>query len=166
MAKLHITRADGDPTLRDWRSAHNAVIPTAPLSMGEVWERARRNLLDVAYLDTVLVGCTTVRPATDDEPVTVIARVLPAYRRRGFGSALYRHGLRLARDLGADSVQTVVLSSNPDGLRFAKTRGFVEVERYLLDGEAVPYIHLVLRPESAATGRASPGGRSTPPAAR
>jgi GNAT superfamily N-acetyltransferase len=64
---------------------------------------------------------------------TVIARVLPEYRRRGFGTALYERGLTHARVLGAKTIETCVLAANEDGLRFAEKRGFAEVERYVLD---------------------------------
>jgi GNAT superfamily N-acetyltransferase len=91
------------------------------------------------------VGCATVRPPADGEPVaTVIARVLPAYRRRGHGTALYEHGLTQARDLGATTIETVVLASNSDGLSFAEARGFVEIERYLLPGDKIPFVTLLL----------------------
>jgi GNAT superfamily N-acetyltransferase len=144
---LRIGRADGDDgtLLRDWRQVHNTIIPTAVLSPDEVRERAGRNRLDVAYVDDVLVGCMTVRPPVDGEPVaTVIARVLPAYRRRGYGGTLYAHGLAQARGLGAGVIETVVLASNTDGLRFAEARGFAEVERYLLPGDTIPFVTLRL----------------------
>lgn len=129
--------------LEDWRHIHNVIIPTAPLSLAEVRERAGRYRLDVAYLDDTPVGCMTVRPPAADSPaVTVIARVLPAYRRRGFGTRLYEHGVAEARQLGTDVVETVILSSNVDGLRFAEARGFAEVERDLLPGHTVPFITL------------------------
>jgi GNAT superfamily N-acetyltransferase len=136
---------DDDTLLRDWRHVHNTIIPTAVLSPDEVRERAGRNRLDVAYAGDVLVGCATVRPPADGEPVaTVIARVLPAYRRRGHGTALYEHGLTQARDLGATTIETVVLASNSDGLSFAEARGFVEIERYLLPGDKIPFVTLRL----------------------
>ncbi|MFD9728241.1 GNAT family N-acetyltransferase [Streptomyces sp. NPDC059072] len=136
--------AGGDGTLRDWRHVHNLVVPTAPLSPDEVRERAGRNRLDVAYLGDVLVGCMTVRPAAGEDPVVVIARVLPEYRGRGLGVALYEHGLAQAREFGAVTVRTVVLETNPEGLRFALARGFVEVERYVLPGDTVAFIDLDL----------------------
>jgi hypothetical protein len=37
-----------------------------------------------------------------------------------------------------------VLVSNGDGLRFAQAHGFVEVERYLLPGDSIPYVTLRL----------------------
>ncbi|WP_330242052.1 GNAT family N-acetyltransferase [Streptomyces sp. NBC_00525] len=145
MSDLRIERVDGDASLRDWRSVHNAVVPTAALSLAEVSERAGRNLLSVARLDGVLVGCSTVRPPGAGAPVaTVIARILPPYRRRGLGGMLYGHGLELARELGAEVIETCVLESNPEGLRFALRLGFVETERYVLPGDTVPFIDLRL----------------------
>lgn len=145
MTDLRIEQVDGDATLLDWQFVHNAIIPTAPLSFAEVSERARRNRLCVAYRGDVLVGCSTVRPPTADAPVaTVIARILPDHRGLGFGGQLYTHGLTLARGLGAEVIETCVLESNPEGLRFALSRGFVETERYVLPGDTVPFIDLRL----------------------
>ncbi|MGA8113470.1 MAG: GNAT family N-acetyltransferase [Actinocatenispora sp.] len=145
MPKLRVVRPDSDVTFADWQYVHNVIIPTALLSLDEVRERSRRNHLEVAYLDDQLVGCTTVRPPTDDSATaTVIARVLAGHRGQGFGAELYERGLDLARTLGADVIETVVLASNPDGLRFALAHGFVEVERYLLPGSDIPWITLRL----------------------
>lgn len=145
MADLRIVPADGDARLRDWRRAHNTIIPTHPLSLADVRERSTRNALDVAYAEEELVGCMTVRqPEGEHRTVTVIARVLAEHRRRGYGRRLYEQGLARARGLGAGGIETVVLESNTDGLHFALAQGFVEVERYLLDGDTIPYITLRL----------------------
>jgi len=145
MSRLRIVRVDGDAMLGDWQHVHNEIIPTGVLSLDEVRERAARYRLDVAYLGDVLVGCMTVRPPTEDSPAaTVIARVLPAHRGQGFGGELCAYGLAQARELAAGAIETVVLASNPDGLRFARARGFVEVERYVLPGDTVPYVTLRL----------------------
>jgi ribosomal protein S18 acetylase RimI-like enzyme len=133
--------------LTDWRDVHNAIIPTAPLSPADVRERVtvRGNHLIVAYLGDTVVGCATVRPpAPGTGAATVIARVLPAYRRRGYGSQVYAHGLARARALGARVIETVVLETNEDGLRFALRHGFAEIERYVLPGDTVPFIDLRL----------------------
>jgi GNAT superfamily N-acetyltransferase len=136
---------DGDTLLEDWRYVHNAIIPTAVLSLEEVRERAGRNRLTVAYLDDLPVGCSTVRPPAEaSTAATVIARVLPDHRGRGFGGQLYERGLADARALGAPVIETCVLESNPEGLRFALGRGFVETERYVLPGDSVPFIDLRL----------------------
>ncbi len=145
MSDLRVKRPDDDTELEDWQYVHNVIIPTHGLSLDEVRERARRHHLEVAYLGDVLVGCSTVRPPTDDtSTATVIARVLAAHRGRGFGEELYTRGLRRARELGAEVIETVVLSSNEDGLRFARKHGFVETERYLLPGDTIPWIDLRL----------------------
>ncbi|MCX4822310.1 GNAT family N-acetyltransferase [Streptomyces sp. NBC_01142] len=145
MTDLRIEQADGDAMLQDWQYVHNVIIPTDTLSLDEVRERVQRYRLEVAYLGDVLVGCSTVRPPTSDASVaTVIARVLPAHRGQGFGEELYARGLAHARKLGADVIETVVLASNVDGLRFAQAHGFVEVEKYLLPGDSVPWFTLRL----------------------
>lgn len=133
--------------LRDWQYVHNLIVPPAALSLDEVRVRSARNRLEVAYLGDALVGCSTVRPpAGDGDPAvaTVIARVLPGFRRRGFGTEMYVRGLALARELGAGAIETVVLAANHDGLSFALKRGFVEVERYVLDGESDLWVDLRL----------------------
>jgi len=74
----------------------------------------------------------------------VIARVLPEYRRRGFGETIYQRCLVAARESGGDGIETHILASNEDGVRFAKAHGFVEVETYLLPGDTVPFVELRL----------------------
>jgi GNAT superfamily N-acetyltransferase len=142
---LRIELVDGEDGLRDWRLVHNLIVPPAAMSLDEVRERSGRNRLENAYLGDALVGCSTVRPPQGEGAVaTVIARVLPEYRRRGFGAALYENGLARARELGADAIETVVLAANEDGVRFAETHGFVETERYVLDGETDLWLTLRL----------------------
>lgn len=131
--------------LRHWRHIHNLVIPITPLSVDDVQARAQRNYLEVAYLDGVAVGCSTVRPPTGEAATaTVIARVRPEHRRRGYGEQIYQRGLAKARELGAQVIETVVLESNDDGLRFARQHGFVETERYVLPGTSIPFVDLRL----------------------
>ncbi|MEU9115947.1 GNAT family N-acetyltransferase [Streptomyces sp. NPDC048483] len=145
MSDLRIQQPDGDSALKDWQYVHNVIIPTQRLSLDEVRERTQRHHLEVAYLGDELMGCSTVRPPTDETlTATVIARVLAAHRGQGFGEELYARGLNRARELGAQVIETVVLSSNEDGLRFAQRHGFVETERYLLPGDTIPWIDLRL----------------------
>lgn len=145
VSSILVRKADGEARLRDWQHVHNVIVPPGALSLEEVRDRAGRHHLEVAYLAGTPVGCTTVRPpAEGSATATVIARVLPAHRRQGFGTELWERGLAHARQLGAVVIETVVLASNPDGLGFALARGFVEVERYLLPGDSVPYIDLRL----------------------
>ena len=87
-----------------------------------------------------------MRPPTSDNgaTATVIARILPEHRGQGLGGELYAQGLTVARELGAEVVETVVLESNPEGLRFALAHGFAEIERYVLPGDSVAFIDLRL----------------------
>jgi GNAT superfamily N-acetyltransferase len=141
---LDIVPATG-PLLDDWRAIHNAIIPTAPLSVQEVAERATRHRLTVAYVGGGLVGNATVRPATEpDHVATVIVRILPGHRRQGYGSAYLEAELAHARSTGARRIETVVLASNADGLAFALARGFVEHDCYLLAGDTIPFVDLHL----------------------
>lgn len=88
---------EAEDALQDWRHVHNLIVPPAALSLDEVRERSGRNRLENAYLGDVLVGCSTVRPPQGEDAVaTVIARVLPDFRRRGYGVALYENGLTRA----------------------------------------------------------------------
>ncbi|MER8073394.1 GNAT family N-acetyltransferase [Streptomyces sp. NPDC094034] len=147
MNDLRVRTVDDDASIRDWRYAHNVIVPGDILSLDDVRARTGRNHMEVAYLGDVLIGCTTVRPPTKDNgaTATVIARVLPEHRRHGLGTRLYERALGQARALDAQVIETVVLASNPDGLRFAEQHGFIEVERYLLrEGDTVPWIDLRL----------------------
>ncbi|MFD7872773.1 GNAT family N-acetyltransferase [Streptomyces sp. NPDC059766] len=148
-AEFRIAPVAGEAMTEQWRHVHNVVVPPAAMSPAEALERVGRYRLANAYLGDTPVGCSTVRPPEGADAVaTVIARVLPGFRRRGFGTALYEHGLAHARTLGARTVEAVVLAANEDGVRFAEARGFVEVERYVLDGESD--LWLTLRRESCA----------------
>jgi RimJ/RimL family protein N-acetyltransferase len=138
------------PGLLDrWREIHNEIIPTAPLSEQEVAERVTRNHLTVGYVGEHVAGCATVRPpAGESGTATVIVRIREQWRRRGLGTAYLDHALADGRSLGADRIETVVLESNRDGLEFAHRHGFVEHDRYLLEGQTVPFVdlHLEARP--------------------
>jgi RimJ/RimL family protein N-acetyltransferase len=131
--------------LAEWRAIHTEIIPTAPLSEGEVAERSTRHDLSVAYVGDDVVGCATIRPPVGESgTATVIVRIREPFRRRGLGTAYLERVLADVRALGPSRIETVVLESNADGLRFASAHGFVEHDRYLLDGQTVPFVDLHL----------------------
>lgn len=143
MSTLRIGPVAGDAALEEWRLVHNTVVPDAAMSSDEARERAGRYLLEVAYDGDVLVGCTTVRPPeAGGAASTVIVRVLPQWRGRGIGTALYDRAMTQAAAHGAPAVETVVWAANADGVRFAEARGFVEVNRYVPEPGAVAYLTL------------------------
>lgn len=143
---LTIVPAIGE-LLESWRTVHNIVVSPSPLTAGEVADRARRNQLTVAFRDGVLVGNATVR-APHDGAVTVIVRVLPEHRRQGHGSEYLEAVLRQPRAGRATQINTVVLAASVDGLAFARRHGFVEAERYEVDG--VAFVDLTLQHRARA----------------
>ena len=128
--------------LEPWRRVHNIVIPPVQLTTEEVAQRALLNDLTVAFNDGVLVGNATVR-APQEGAVTVIVRVLPERRRYGYGSEYLDELLKRPRSREAEQINTVVLAANVDGLAFAHRHGFVETERYEVDG--VAFVDLTLQ---------------------
>jgi predicted GNAT family N-acyltransferase len=145
VVEVSVEQVTDERTALDWQRVHNEIIPTDPLDLDQVRERSRRHHLEVLYMGEETVGCSTVRRPTDDEGAMVIARVLSSHRRQGLGELLYERGLAVAREWADDRpVETVVLASNEDGLAFALAHGFVEVDRYLLPGDAIPYVALQL----------------------
>jgi hypothetical protein len=46
--------------------------------------------------------------------------------------------------MGAQRIETVVLTANTEGLAFARRRGFVESDRYSVDG--AEFVDMVLAP--------------------
>ncbi|MER7283112.1 GNAT family N-acetyltransferase [Dactylosporangium sp. NPDC000244] len=128
-----------------WREVHNLVIPAHQLSLDEVRERSERNRLTLAHDGGTLVGNATIRPpGPDSRTATVIVRILPRYRRQGLGTQYLDAQLADARALGAERIETVVLAANRDGLEFARRHGFVEFDRYTLDGDDAEYVDLYL----------------------
>ena len=55
--------------------------------------------------------------------------IVPELRRRGHGSALYDHGVRVLRNRRALAATTGVKESMTDGARYLRKRGWVEVKR-------------------------------------
>ncbi|SCD93548.1 hypothetical protein GA0115251_130015 [Streptomyces sp. TverLS-915] len=43
---------------------------------------------------------------------------------------------------GATAIETCILASNEDGLRFARAHGFTETDRYVLPGSTIPWVDL------------------------
>jgi hypothetical protein len=128
-----------DASLDAWRLIHNAIIPPDQLTLDDVTERATRNQMHVGWLDGQPVACSTIRPPQNDE-VMLIVRVLPMFRERGLGSLLYAYLLNHPWVSSTRQLTTVVLATNPSGLRFALNRGFNQVDEYDIDDAA--YIDL------------------------
>lgn len=134
-----------ETTAHTWAEIHNAIIPADPLSEADVLDRMTRNQLTLAYDGDVLVGNATLRPPTADANVaTLIVRVLPEHRGKGYGTEYYDWLLERVAELEPDRIETVLLADNADGLRFAESMGFEEHDRYVLDGDTAEWVDLHL----------------------
>jgi mycothiol synthase len=75
------------------------------------------------------VGSGLVAPSDSPDRKFVGVRVLPEWRRRGIGSALYNEALAHARALEPEWISTQVSEADPDSVAWAVRRGFVETQR-------------------------------------
>jgi hypothetical protein len=87
---------------------------------------------------TALIGCDPVRPPDDVGNFTVVARVLPKDRPRGYGETLFVDAMKTARGLGGATLETIVLELKFDGLRFDLGYAFVEVSRHISPEDREP----------------------------
>ncbi|MCW5250857.1 GNAT family N-acetyltransferase [Streptomyces sp. SHP 1-2] len=134
----------------DWRAVRDAVAPAAAPAAAGPAGRDARDLRATAYLGGLAVGCSTVRPPADGgSTATATVGVLPAFRGRGIGTALFEAALAQARERGAGTVRTEVPAADGDGLRFARGCGFVERKRYVPDGGSDEWIELWLAPRAS-----------------
>jgi len=147
-------------TLAGWLAVHNELIPNATLTSAHARDRLARHQLLVALRGPQVVGGTTVRPP-DDEPsvVTVIVRVRPAHQGVGIGSLLFQRAMEQAVAFDPTRIKTCVLASNERGMSFALRRGFIEVDRYVLDGDDVPFVDLAHPAPRTLLARRQPGSR-------
>ena len=144
-----------------WGQIHNRIIPADPLSEDDIRQRMSRHRLTLAYDREVAVGNATLRPpAHGSGTATVIVRVLPEFRGRGYGTEYANWILSQAVNLDIDRIETVVLATNETGLRFALRMGFLECDRYTLNGGSAEYVDLWLAASShrgaSAAGKAGP----------
>jgi L-amino acid N-acyltransferase YncA len=128
---IGIRRAESDADLRAWIRVRREVLPNE--SAGTVEElRALampERLLLVAELDGALAGSGYGDRSSLAGRASVAPRVLPGARGRGVGSALLRELATHALDLGVREAVALVDGRDDRSLGFARSFGFVEVDR-------------------------------------
>jgi GNAT superfamily N-acetyltransferase len=127
-AGLVIRPVRTDDDLHAWNRVRRVVLPDEPIATLEQM-RARESpqrLLVLAEVDDELAGhgLTDVSSYADG---FVSPRILPAWRRRGIGSAVLDWLIDHARALGHRSVAS--LTDEEAALTFATAHGFVEIDR-------------------------------------
>jgi mycothiol synthase len=87
------------------------------------------SLFLLAFLGNEVVGSGVGRLSSLPGCLYAMARVLPEYRRRGAGRALYGALSSQARRIGRESLIGRISEEDTDSLEFAQRRGFREVSR-------------------------------------
>lgn len=112
---------------------YNAVWPRDSVTMAEVesFKRSMRDYSDHLALvgrepaGSAAVGITPQRP----DVAFALVTVLPAHRRQGIGTALYRTISAWLAERGVGRIDAPVPEDDADSLAFATHRGFEEAER-------------------------------------
>jgi GNAT superfamily N-acetyltransferase len=138
-----------DAELEAWRQVRMAVFPNErTASLAEIRAAATpEQLLLVAELDGEVCGSGFANRSDLAGRASLGPRVLPAFRRRGVGTALLRALAEHVGSLGYDEVGSMV--DDPGSLAFAERFGFREVDRQ------VEQVYAVRGDEAAP---APPGG--------
>jgi mycothiol synthase len=122
---IELRAAETDDELELWRRVRMAILPNERTpSVAEL--RAGGTYMLLGYQDGELVG-SGVAAKSDMGGGSVTPRVLPAYRRRGIGTALLRHLASHAEEDGYDEVGSMV--DDPGSFAFARRFGFAETGR-------------------------------------
>ncbi|HEU4942386.1 MAG TPA: GNAT family N-acetyltransferase [Gaiellaceae bacterium] len=118
-----------------------AITPREPLTPQQLLRRKERQperLYLLAEEEGRAVGLALVAPTDSPNRTYVGVRVLPAWRGRGVGSALYERALEHARSVGPEWLSTMVSEAEPEAVAWAGRRGF---EPYQQQVELVLRLH-------------------------
>jgi mycothiol synthase len=127
-----IRRAETDADLAGWCDVWTAITPREPIAVEDVRRRQQREperLYLVALDGDDVVGLGFAGRSQSPERTALAVRVLPAYRRRGFGSQLLEPLIEHAAGFEARHVSGMVSEDDVPSLSWARKRGFGEYDR-------------------------------------
>lgn len=104
-----------------------AITPREPMTADQLLRRRERQperLYLLAEDGGRRVGLALVAPSDSPGRTFVGIRVLPEWRSRGIGSALYEQALAHARSLRPEWLSTMVSEAEPEAVAWAERRGF------------------------------------------
>jgi mycothiol synthase len=140
---IQIERPERDEQVEAWARILE-VVEGLRLGVDELrhsFEQDARSMWALAYVDGEPAGLGVGRPSSLPRSEYGAARVLPAFRRRGVGTALLQEIRRHAHERGADDVWGRIRADDTGSLEFARRYGFEEVGRecdVVLDLAKVP----------------------------
>jgi mycothiol synthase len=126
---LVIRRVESDADLEAWREVRIAVLPderTETVAGIRAGQRPGQVFL-LAELANGVVGSGTAHRSNVRDTATIAPRVLPAFRRRGIGTALLRPLVAHAESLGVS--RALALADDEGSAAFATRFGFEEADR-------------------------------------
>lgn len=132
---LRLVPVRSDDEVAVWVDVHNRISPCwpeGPVSLAHEWSVAPRWLAVVAWKGDRPVGIAHVEVphwAPTSRHAEGRLKVEKADRRRGIGTALWRHVSDWAAGEGLEGLDIWMVEGDPDGSVFWARRGFVEVER-------------------------------------
>lgn len=128
MIREALTHDDVAALCRVWA----AITPREPMTAEQLLRRKERQperLYLLAEYEGETVGIALVAPTDSPNRRFIGVRVLPEWRTRGIGSALYEPALAHARGLEPEWLSGLVSGADPDALAWARRRGFEEYGR-------------------------------------
>jgi mycothiol synthase len=129
VTQIAIRRVESDADLDAWRRVRIAVLPHERTDTVEQLREAEtpERLLLLGELAGRVVGSAIAHRSNVPDTVSVAPRVVPAFRRRGFGTALLRPLIAHAESLGAR--RALALADDEASAAFARRFGFEEADR-------------------------------------
>ena len=133
-----IRRVDSDADLEAWVAVKNAVVPNEPATVAQVRNSNEEGrILLLAEEQGVVQGCAIAGLSNFGGKAFIAVRVLPEFRRRGIGRALFDACSAHARSLGRDGVNAFVYADEPHSIAFAESLGLADVDYQLEQVRAI-----------------------------
>src|SRR6476646_5939408 len=128
---LTMRRASTDEDLEAFRTVFQVILPDdrcpSVADLRRTLEHRNQRVLLIAREGGEVVGSGLFDQSDEVGRAVTSARVLPTYRRQGFGTAILRLLLTLAREAGFSRVGA---GTDDDGsAEFARVHGYVETDR-------------------------------------
>jgi mycothiol synthase len=124
--------------LEAWVAVKNAVVPNEPVTAAQVRNSDEEGrVLLLAGERGVITGCAIAAPSSFGGRSFIAVRVLPEFRGRGIGRALFDACAAHARSLGRDGVNAFVYADEPHSIAFAESLDLTNVDYQLEQVRAI-----------------------------